>query len=131
MPEWYALLLSTGWSATGSRGVRVSPRVEGLTVEAVRGAQAGGVDVVAVNTTRDVRLAIRVAARDRPRSAIVLPMTAPALEASTRASRRRAGTPNGAWRPRVRWITSPTGRFRIAVPRAAAVLIRLSRPSVG
>jgi hypothetical protein len=132
MPEWYALLLFRRLIGQHFTQVALSHRVQGLTVDALQDASAGDLDVVAVNSTPDtkVRLAIRVDGRRRLLSGTLLPLTAPAIDASTRVRLAGAGVSRrGVWRPerKLRRISAPAGTVRIAVPAGTAALIELKR----
>jgi hypothetical protein len=129
MPEWYALLLFR--RLEGGRFVRaaVSAHPATLSVDALRRAGGRGVDVVAVNTGgRAVRLALGSRGRAPLRGAALLPLTAPALDAT--GGVRLAGAVvdgRGRWRPRrvVHRRAGRDGRVRVVVPAASAVLVRL------
>jgi hypothetical protein len=129
MPEWYALLLFRRLEGGRFARTAMSAHPPTLTVDALRRAGGRGMDVVAVNTgDRPVRLALRSRGRAPLRSAALLPLTGPSLDATTGV--RLAGgavSDRGRWRPRaiVHRRAARDGRVRVVVPAVSAVLVRL------
>jgi hypothetical protein len=129
MPEWYALLLFSRLVGGRFAHTAMSAHPPTLSVDALRRAGGRGLDVVAVNTgERPVRLALRSRGRAPLRTAALLPLTAPALDATSGV--RLAGAAvdgRGRWRPRrvVHRRAGRDGRVRVVVPAVSAVLVRL------
>jgi len=108
----------------------MSPLTEELTVQAFRRPARAGLDVVAVNPgALDRQLKIQVARPQRPRSAAVLRLTGPGVDARTGV--RLGGRPvrrSGAWGPaRPARVAVRNGIASVRMPAESAGLIRLER----
>ena len=131
MPEWYALLLFSRLQGDRFARAALSPHRRSLTVDALQRPAGRGLDVVAVNAGRHrIRLSIRPRGGRRLRTAALLPLTAPALDAS--GGVRLAGATvddRGRWRARriAHHRVARDGSVRVTVPAASALLVRLGR----